>query len=392
MRKIYLLLVVGMMLALALTPESAPVTASIPAIDRPPHDEVPPAPLYASLRAAAPGNLLVNGGMDELSFYWMPPNHHVAGGWGRWWIHGTVLPEYDDTRSARPHYDGDHAQVYFKWFGRGQEYHAGIYQMIDDVTPCVPYRFTMWARNHTLEVVKPHARIGLDPVGTQLTSSPAEGAVLALPPTTVWSAEQKNLFVWEQLSVEVEPVRNRLAAITFAHPELPATGGPFSYYADTYWDAGRVEQVSFPGGRFPEPSTAEATDFVSEMALRPRLDTLNIEWILDAPAPAQIWYRVVPKPVDDPPETIFIAHQIYLPLISQSVSIAAYTESTLLSSSAGRYHQAVISGLEDGDTVEGVVVVRRPIAGVCTTEIAAPFSVTIDLPYIEHLYLPLVQK
>ncbi len=389
MRKIYWLLIIGAVLLLILTPEAASVTAEI---DRPPYDEVPPVPLIARLRAAAPGNLLVNGSMEELPFYWMYPNHHVAGGWGRWWIHGTTLPEYDDVRTSRPSYEGDHAQVYFKWFGYGQQYHAGIYQMVNEVVPCVPYRFTMWARNHTLEMVKPRARIGLDPLGTQLTSGPEEGAILALPPTTVWSREQVNLFEWEQLSVDVEPVRDRLAAITFAHPELPATGGPASYYADTYWDAGRVERVDFPGGRFPDPATTESVDFISEIAIRPRLDSLAIEWLLDAPAPAQVWYRVVPKPAGDPPETIFIAHQIYLPLVSQSVSPLAYSQATPISSSAGRYHQVVISGLQDGDTVEGVVVMRRPIDGVCTTEISVPFSVRIDLPYIEHLYLPLVQR
>lgn len=375
MRKIYWLLMIGSLLMLILTPGIASVTA---AIDRPPHDEVPPVPLIARLRAAAPGNLLVNGSMDDLPFYWMPPNHYVAGGWGRWWIHLTVLPEYDDTRGIRPHYDGDRAQVYFKWFGPGEQYHAGIYQMVNEVVPCMPYRFTMWARNHTLEMVKPHARIGLDPLGTQLTSGPEEGAVLALPRTTVWSREQINLFVWEQLAVQATPVGNRLTAITYAYPELPASGGPDSYYADTYWDAGRVEEVGFPSGQLPPPASNEASDFISGVETDVVQGNVVVDWELAAPALTQVGYRVVPKIDVKPPETIFIEHQVYLPLIHRSLNYMAYTQTTPLSSDVRKFNHVVISDLQEGDTVIGVILVRRAVAGVCATEVSAPFKVTVE--------------
>ncbi|MCS7179721.1 MAG: hypothetical protein N0A03_10760, partial [Anaerolineae bacterium] len=66
-----------------------------------------PAPPVVEAMSGGP-NLLVNGNFDDPAypFYWRYPNHFVAGGWIRWWIHGTVLPEYDDARAQRPYYDG----------------------------------------------------------------------------------------------------------------------------------------------------------------------------------------------------------------------------------------------------------------------------------------------
>ena len=121
-------------------------------------------------------NLLVNGNFDELTFYWAYPNHFIAGGWERWWLHGTIIPEYDDVNKPggvrqNIYVDGTHAQVYFKW---GVSYTAGIFQVINGLTPCRPYELTMSTRTHSLEGTHPHARSGLDPGGAQLT---ADGAV-----------------------------------------------------------------------------------------------------------------------------------------------------------------------------------------------------------------------
>ena len=90
------------------------------------------------------GNLLTNGSMEE-GFYWKYPNHFVANEWQRWWV-GENIPEYDDVRAWRPErYDGNHAQVYFRW---GRSYTAGIYQKVV-ARPCTYYQFSMYGRNHS---------------------------------------------------------------------------------------------------------------------------------------------------------------------------------------------------------------------------------------------------
>lgn len=372
MKKMQLFLSGAVLLALCLAPGVLLATATP---GHSPYGEAPPPPLQARLQAAAEGNLLVNGGMDDLPFYKMYPNHHVAGAWNRWWIHLTVLPEYDDTRLARPNHEGGHAQVYFKYFGKGEEYHAGIYQVVENLTPCVPYRFTMYARNHTLDVVKPRARIGLDPLGTQLTSEPKEGAVLSLPASVVWSAEQVNLFVWEQLAVVAEPPGTRLTAITYAHPQLPEEGGPLAYYADTYWDTGRLEQIPFANGRLPASPSAVPTDFISAPGVSASGNNVNVQWTLTAAAPTQVWYRLLPPspapPVGDLP------YKAFLPMIRHSMTPAGYTQVTPMQVSQQTQYQATISDVPSGYTVQGLVVARRPVQGACTTQVSAPFSVTI---------------
>lgn len=342
-----------------------------------------PAPPVAVMSGGP--NLLVNGNFDDPAypFYWRTPNHFVAGGWIRWWIHGTVLPEYDDARTARPYYDGGHAQVYFKW---GHSYEAGIYQVVSGLTPCIPYRFTMWARNHSLDGVLPHARIGLDPEGTQLTPNDDDCAVkTGLPPKTVWSREQTALFTWEELSVEAEPLGNRLTAILYARPEPPNDGR--TYYFDTYWDAGRLITGTYPGGRLPEPTSWTPSGFVTNVVTSTILNALVIEWDTLAPASAQVWYTIITPTA---PITFTGAFTVYLPLV---MGAPQYADATALDVTPKTRHRAVIGGLQNGQIVRFVALSRRVSSGACVTEVSAPMEVVITgIPPLSHIYLPVVMK
>ncbi|MBC7227585.1 MAG: hypothetical protein H5T61_10180 [Thermoflexales bacterium] len=368
------------------------------AVAEPPPPDVTRSPLspppmgYAGWLSAPPvettsagPNLLVNGNFDDPNypFYWRYPNHFVAGGWIRWWIHLTVLPEYDDARSQRPYYDGGHAQVYFKW---GHTYEAGIYQVVSGLTPCTPYRFTMWARNHSLEGVLPHARIGLDPEGTQLTPSDDDCAVkTGLPPKTVWSREQTALFTWEELSVEAEPLGNRLTAILYAHPEPPNDGR--TYYFDTIWDAGRLITGTYPGGRMPEPVSWTPSGFITNIVTSTLLNTLVVEWDTLAPASAQVWYNVI-SPTE--PISFTGVFTVYLPLVVKS---PYYMFATALEASPSTHHRAVIGNLQNGQIVRFVVLSRRLYGGACVTEVSEPIEVTISgIPPLNQVYLPTVLK
>ena len=115
----------------------------------------------------------------------------------------------------------------------------------------------MWARNHSLAGALPHAKIGLDPQGTDLTP---DGAVKnGLPPYTVWSPEQTALEVWEQLAVETESWGNSMTAILYA---APRPGSAAVHYFDTYWDAGALTQGSYPNGRLPDPASGTPTGLI----------------------------------------------------------------------------------------------------------------------------------
>ena len=320
-------------------------------------------------------NLLVNGNFDELPFEWYYPNHYVAGGWERWWIHGTVLPEYDDVNKPggvrRDIYvDGTHAQVYFKW---GSSYTAGIFQVVSGLAPCRPYELTMYGRTHSLSGAQPGSRIGLDPVGTQLTP---DGAVHDPTPLyrTVWSREQTTLFTWEKLSVTAEPLGNSLTAILYASP---VPGSDAVHYYDTFWDAGALRPTTYESGRLPNP--IKATDgFIDSVNIITSSTSLTVTWSLDELAGTQVWYDIVPPPTPPTPitSTFQINFSVYFPLAARGIPFN-FPQQTALEYTTGPTHAATITDVPSGYSVYYIVMARRLRDGACVTEYAGPYSVTV---------------
>lgn len=314
------------------------------------------------------GDVLVNGDFeDNNGFDWFPPNHFLAPGWYRWWINtppATQIPEYDDMRPNTlrwPPYSGLHAQVYFKW---GSNYHAGIYQVVQNVTPCVPYEFSMVVNSRGVVGTEPHTRVGLDPQGTQITIDHVYNDLIGgqMPPLTTWSPEQTELFVWERLSTTAEPLGTRLTAIAFSNPIYT---GPQTPYYDTWWDAGSLQQVGFPEGKLPEPGSLDSTviqgvqhNFVG--------DTLNLSWTTTAPASAQVMFYVqrLASPVTS---TVTLSHTLFLPIVSRSPN----WQFTALDTTPTTSHQVSIPGmatLQSGDKVFVRLLARLPGPDACVTE------------------------
>jgi hypothetical protein len=326
---------------------------------------------------ALSGNLLVNGNFDELPFIGpLYPNHFVAGGWDRWWIHGSVLPEYDDVNKPGGvrqdiYVDGGHAQVYFKW---GPTYTAGIFQVVEGLTPCRPYQLTMYARTHSLSGARPGSRIGLDPLGVQLTS---DGAVHDQTPLyrSVWSQEQLALFTWERLSVTAEPLGNKLTAILYASP---VPGSSDVHYYDTYWDAGALVPFTYPGGRLPGP-TQPATGFINSVTAITTPTSLSINWNLSDVAGTQVWYAIAPPPTPPTPitSTFQINFSAYLPMVARGIPFN-FPQQTVLDYAPGPGHSATITGLSPDDTVFYIVVARRLVGNACVTEYAGPYSAKLQ--------------
>ncbi len=313
------------------------------------------------------GNLLVNGNFDELPFYWAYPNHFIPGGWERWWIHGTVLPEFDDIKGGREHIrvDGDHALVYFKW---GANYTAGVFQVVHGLTPCRPYELTMYARTHTLAGALPHARIGLDPVGQQLTP---DGAVHDPTPLhrTIWSREQTELFKWEELSVTAEPLGNSLTAILYASPQ---PGSTEVHYYDTFWDAGALQPVPYVNERLPAP-LRPAGNFIYNVNSITSTEKVTLTWNLQAPGTSQIWYTLItPSTITD---TTHLTHTYYLPIISRfSLN---FEHATPVNYNAGSLTRtATLTGFTPGQIINYIIVTRRLVSNTCVTEYAGPYTIT----------------
>ncbi|MFP4344753.1 MAG: hypothetical protein ACLFU8_08680 [Anaerolineales bacterium] len=323
------------------------------------------------------GNRLVNGDFEEEDpdthgFKWYYPNHFVALHWERWWMANSVIPEYDDMRPGGrwPPYSGEHAQVYFKF---GDTYHAGLFQVVDNLDPCRPYEFTMYTRNEgKKDYTHPHARIGLDPEGSRFTVDP-HPHTYGLPPKTVWSQEQTELFKWEQLRVTTESLGSKLTAILYAAPIY--FGDPkIVPYFDTFWDAGELQAVSFPGDKLPAPNSWNSP-YIPAASVNTQLNgsQLTVNWNTTVAASGQVWYTRVPytEPITT---TTPYSNTIYFPLISRS---PVPELATAIDYAPTTSHSAVISGLNSQDEVYIWVLSRRADTNACVTEGHGPLHVTV---------------
>ncbi|MGC9468133.1 MAG: hypothetical protein ACP5HS_06050 [Anaerolineae bacterium] len=323
-------------------------------------------------------DLLANGDFEiedpsTHGFVWYYPNHFVALYWYRWWVDAPpslYIPEYDDMRpgTARwPPFSGEHAQVYFK----NAPYRAGIYQVVPDLTPCVPYEFSMYARSQSNVWTDFHAKIGLDPKGTWITGGHDDNELRGWSPQTQWSAEQKENYVWQKLSVTAEPLGTHLTAITYANPSGSAV-------YDMFWDAGSLYQRDFPDGRLPEPASWPSPDsqYINAVGQQRVGDELQITWNTTVPASTQVWYTIEPYTVP-PTATTSLTYTIYFPLISKAerILVTALDPEPITD---GHRATILLSGLGPGDRITFWVLSRRVATDVCITEGKGPYEYIVD--------------
>ena len=300
-------------------------------------------------------DLLANGGLNG-DYYWAYPNHYTAPEWGRWWIDGSPLPEYDRSRDST-FIEGDRSQRMHTWY----TFVSGIYQ-VATVMPCTNYQLDGWTRSHSVAGAHPNTRIGLDPTGTQLTKSQSSGAVTGLPALTRWSATGTQLSTWEQFTVQAEAFGGQITAIVYAAPQ---PGSDQTHYYDIYFDALSLTEIAFPDDRLPAPSSWTPTGFISNLTTDYAGGTLTVEWDTTSEASTQVWYSIE-NPSEPVTPTTSYTYTTYLPIISSFRPPTAYM--TTLDTTPVLHHQAVITGLESSQYVTFVALSRRPISTSCTTE------------------------
>jgi len=340
----------------------------------------------SAVASPSSANLLRNASFEE-GFYWNRPNHYVAYEWNRWWIDGSHLPEYTDssTGTTRPHFDGNRAQAWHIW---GKMYTAGIYQVSSDITPCTLYNLSAWVYNSSLPDALPHAKLGLDPNGTQLTNSPSSGAIQNLPPRTIWSREQTTLNVWEQLSVMTEAIGENMTAILYTSPQKGNRDQ--TYFYDTSWDAASLVQIPFPDNRLPEPTNWEADGFIYNVNVTPSLNSVIIEWDTQAAASTQVWYKVTASPLIT--QSVSFSYTTFLPMISKPIATTSpFPLETEIDLNPVLHHQARIPDLpvQSTVTISYTVLSRYAESEGCTTKASRPDSFTFQTPHIYKNFLPI---
>jgi hypothetical protein len=335
---------------------------------------------------SAANDLLINGNMEELPFYWRPPNHFVAGGWQRWWIKGS-MPEYDDVREWRPYrYDGNHAQVYFRW---GATYTAGIYQRVPGVEPCVFYQFDMYGRNHSQAGANHRARIGLDPLGRMYNTIDSPG-VVSLPSDIVWSPEQTYFKIWGPHTVTAEAQTDALTAIAYVSPD------PNYGYYDTFWDAGTLVKVLPPNNRFPGSDTWRNDGFVTNVVTSTVVNYMLVEWDTVGGSSTQVWYNAWTPPTSTVTSSVTLSMTTYLPLVLHERPIeervARLTRQTPPDYTRVTHHQAFLGPLEDGQTVELVTLSRYADGFACRTGTSGLMEVEFHTGPVYLTYLPMAGR
>lgn len=307
------------------------------------------------------GNLLANGDMN-LGFYFRPTNHFVAWPWFEWWGNYTTIPEFID--GGHPHHNEcypipavgktcsdyeNHSQGYIRY---GTPYIAGIYQAVNNVTPCTLYTFEVYNRNDPGNY---HPKIGMDVSGwilTRLGSSkphncPPDGAsicpdpyIAQFPATMIWSPESTHPgYTWASLSLTAEAINTSVSVWTSAAPDY--TGS-----LSTYWDYASLVQTPFPEGKLPAPASWTPSGFIQNLTTQWLLDKVLITWTTPEPASTQVWYTFTPG--DEP----------------------VYELATPLDTTPTTWHQVIIEGLQHGgDTLRFAALSRRPQGISCTTEV-----------------------
>lgn len=386
------LVVVVVLIALILSqggrvlPVAGRSIVTAPLLETPPHGQ------------AATANLLVNGNMDN-AFYARPPNHYVAGMWYEWFVSKPhQVPEFLDGGS--PYHDacyppqagcesrGNHSQGYILW--SDQPFTAGIYQPVK-VTPCLPYEFSAYARNDSVNYV---SKVGIDPTGQQLPLLPVDpndwfprnncppdghtqcpdpgvSSPAGLPSHIVWSPDfHTPAFGWAEQSVMAEALSDTIMVWTYtaATTEVEAQSA--------YWDvATLITATTYPGDRLPAPVSWVPTAAVTNVAVVTGDTAITITWGTTAPALTQVWYEV--SPAGTLTTSVAYSYTAYFPVMARNYKPYALSTPVDLSRSAN--HQAVITNLQAGDNVK-LVIAARYWTGGCVTEVSAPLEVALPQP------------
>jgi hypothetical protein len=338
-----------------------------------------PPGLSLSDQVLAATNLLANGDMDQVKFYWRPTNHFVAGMWYEWFWTGAI-PEfidggikthnqcYPEPPSGKVCVDDMHnsSQGYIRW---GGPYVAGIYQPVQ-VTACSAYQFEAYNRN---DDVNYHPKVGIDPTGQVLppyippdgnglpVNCPPDGyskcpnpgieSLSELPPHMVWSAESNPpKFTWVPISVTAEALSTTISVWTYVAPEN--TGSPSR---STFWDYASLVQApssKLTTGTLPPNDNSFITGVTSSTtAIR-----ANLSWQTSQPAVTQVLYHwvgnasmtLVPPPV---------------------TSVSDFESFTPVDSAASTAHSVRLANLSPTSIYDYAILARRVVGSACQTAV-----------------------
>ena len=277
---------------------------------------------------------------------WMPDDDSAGGpqDWRIWYLDGSIpiLTWASNDEEATSTDKAIKSRTYW-----GSDYRAGVYQVIQNTTPCLTYQFQMHGKfrsgdgDDVLQVLK----VGIDRDGYY----PSDVAVHGFPSTTVWGTSHPEYSgYYGSLEVTAEAWGDTITVFTYAD----ADGG------EVVWDTGDFDEVTpsqiIDPNDPPSPSGINITSVVTTST------TAQINWTTSSAALGQVYYRLGPS--EGTPSAL--PNKIYLPLVARDGSS---WQATTLNKTPVTSHSVTISGLEPGSSYEYIVASRGLDGGQCET-------------------------
>lgn len=365
--------VIGITLAVSSIPSSFPIAHAGQTVSPP---EPAPGDVLTS-DVLVNGASLHNPGIDNHDWYefdwryqgaypagsWLPDDDNnefdnipdsVRQDWRLWFQDGTEIVETDPEATYVQ--AGDEA-IQFRSYGGGDQL-AGLYQPIYNVTPCLMYKFQMYAHSRPKEANDSLTalQVGIDKVGWH-PESKSDPAVHSFPSTTVWgTAHTEYQWYYGPLEVTAEALANKITVFTYAD----APGGRSHR---VLWDSGSLQVVatnllSDPDN--PPPVGGIVTAWVDNIGNT----TARINWTTNSASPSQVYYRRVSAATPTSPTTM-LTPTVYLPFTVGDVSQEWLW--TTVNTSPVTVHYETLIGLQPNTKYEYIAVSRGLSSGQCTS-------------------------
>jgi hypothetical protein len=332
-------------------------------------------PLQDEPPLSTPGDLLTNGNMDLLPFYWRFPNHYIAGGWFEWFSTSLRIPEFTNGYERTFAHSKPSSQRLQLW---GGSYAGGLMQSVT-VTPCVYYKLRAFGQsrpgsdNPPPVYVGSRMKIGIEPYGWMsnrtLTNYDPGLEPEEFPSTVVWSPEKTHYFVFAPYELTTEALADTVTAILYSKPRVDLKGGV--WWHDTVWDTVSLLEAPPPGGTIlPGIIIPDADGFITNLSVIAYPYETVVEWDTPGPASTQVIYQLVDKkPAPPPPgSTILLSHQVYLPYAAH-MSHSLHKHSPL-DQKPTLHHKVVLQDLPSEYTIDLVALSRRLDGPACVTSVS----------------------
>jgi len=306
---------------------------------------------------------------------WVPAGsdmYDTTQDWRLWFMDGTDIVDCDPDPN-RKHSGTESAKIRsFTWSDKNRQV-AGLYQVIEDVTPCLYYQFQMyaWSRQEGTDDWLAALQVGIEPNGEHPDSANNPAIHGDWPGGPVMGDSHAYTSGFGPLVVTAEALSTEIVVFTYAD----AYGGNSH---KIQWDTGSFERTTSPD-MVSDPNTVSTN--LGQINSGPTAGIgrtgATVNWGTSVGALAQVYYRQVPaSSTPPPPSTDTLTRTVYLPSLFSALPPSPWLSSDV-NEAFTSYHSVNITGLQPNTRYEYFVVSRGvetsidPNTDTCATWVSA---------------------